>query len=413
MNSPYSSLPDRAFWRSGVAECDPSDPGEVFVPRFPITRDHKIMTAGSCFAQHVGRNLRDAKFNVLDVEPTPARVDPGLASRFGYGMYTARYGNIYTTRQLIQLFREAHGEIKPANPVWERDGRFFDAQRPNTEPDGLDSPETVMRLREEHLAKVREAFHSCDVFVFTFGLTEAWLHNESGTVYPTAPGTIAGDFDPELYSFHNLRHQEVLEDFLEFRARMREIRPGIKFLITTSPVPLTATASGQHVEVATIYSKSVLRAVCGELYQTCDDVDYFPSYEIITSQRAGGSYYEANLRSVAPHGVAMAMSKFMTGHGVDVKPPATKVGKDARASTSVAADGDFAALVSSLDRKSLRELLLTARNALKDSRKPGRTGGDKKGRKGRKSKAGAANEDLQSADDDVVCEDELLEAFNR
>ena len=74
----------------------------------------------------------------------------------------------------------------------------------------------------------------------------------------------------------------------------------MKFIVTVSPVPLTATASGQHVEVATAGSKAILRAACGRLIEKFRDVDYVPSYEIITSQTARGAFYAPNLRSVTP-----------------------------------------------------------------------------------------------------------------
>ena len=91
----------------------------------------------------------------------------------------------------------------------------------------------------------------------------------------------------------------------------------MRFLVTVSPVPLTATATGEHVEVATCYSKSVLRAVCGMLVARHADVDYFPSFEIITSQNARGAYYEPNLRNVSPMGVQTAMQLFLRAHGAD------------------------------------------------------------------------------------------------
>lgn len=279
-----------------------------------------------------------------------------------------------------------------------------------------------MRLRREHLSKVREAFHSCDVFVFTFGLTEAWIHKETGTVYPTAPGTLAGSFDPDTFAFRNYRHREIFDDFAHFRERMREINPDIRFVITTSPVPLTATASGQHVEVASTYSKAVLRAVCGELYDTFDDVDYFPSYEIITSQRAGGAYYEANLRSVTPEGVQMAMSSFMAAHGVEIERPNVRVGRIADNPSAMPADGfDAAALVESLDRKSLRELRVLVRDALARFRAGGGkadAGGGRPKRPGTGPGGKAVpvpqvEGDMPDEEDDVVCEEALLEAFSK
>ena len=71
MSHPYSDLSDRAFWRSGVAEADPTALHDIHRPKFALDRDAAIATAGSCFAQHVGRALAGAGLNVLDVEPPP------------------------------------------------------------------------------------------------------------------------------------------------------------------------------------------------------------------------------------------------------------------------------------------------------------------------------------------------------
>lgn len=329
-SSPYSDLPDRAFWGRAVAPRAPLDPGDLFRPTFPISRDMTFVTAGSCFAQHVGRALKDSGFNVFDAEPVPAFITPAIAQSFGYGLYSARYGNIYTTRQLMQMVDEMDGTFAPADPVWEKDGRFYDAMRPNIEPDGLDSPDLVLAHRAAHLAQVKQAFAKPDVFVFTFGLTEAWIHQPTGTVYPTAPGTIAGQYDPAIHAFKNYSFTEVRDDFIAFRTRMMRDNPNLKFIITTSPVPLTATASGQHVEVATSLSKSILRAVCGELSATFDNIDYFPSYEIITSLNTRGVYFESNKRSVSRIGVQTAMRTFLASYGIagSSAGPATPDGTD-------------------------------------------------------------------------------------
>ncbi|MEP1522006.1 GSCFA domain-containing protein [Ascidiaceihabitans sp.] len=315
MPSPYANLPSRAYWRSAVGERASLDPGDVFQPKFPITKEMKVTTAGSCFAQHVGRALRGAGFNVQDAERLPPVVSDAVATRFGYRLYSARYGNIYTMRQLLQLNDETKGTATPALPVWEKDGRFFDAQRPSVEPEGLASEADVMTHRASHLKHVRATFRNSDLFVFTFGLTEAWVHKETGTVYPTAPGTIAGAFDPDVFEFKNFSYSEIRSDFLTFRKKMMAANPDMKFLITVSPVPLTATASGRHVEVASSYSKSTLVAVCGALREEFDNVDYFPSYEIITSQNARGAYYASNKREVSSQGVATAMGVFLKSHG--------------------------------------------------------------------------------------------------
>ena len=314
-DTPYSKLEARAFWRSGVADRAAFEITELYRPKFLIHNRQKVMTAGSCFAFHIGRALRSANFNVLDAEALPKDVPDEVALALGYRQYSARYGNIYTAAQLLQLVQEAEGILQPAEPVWEKDGMFYDAQRPAVDQDGFDSPEAVLESRKFHLQAVCELIRQAGVFVFTFGLTETWAHKQTGTGYPTAPGVIAGQYDPAVYQFENHDAARVLGDFLAFREHVKTVNPRLKFIVTVSPVPLTATASGHHVEVASTYSKSVLRAVAGQLEATYDDVDYFPSYEIVTSVTNRGAYFDTNLRSVTAAGVSAAMACFLKAHG--------------------------------------------------------------------------------------------------
>jgi hypothetical protein len=312
--SPYTNRPARTFWKTGVANDLPTRTG-LYRKRFEIEKTDRIATAGSCFAQHIARNLRQRGYRVLDTEPAPRLLPPEIAVRFGYGLYSARYGNIYTSRQLLQLLQEAFEGRDPGAIAWERDGRYFDALRPGVEPQGLASAEEVLKHRAAHLAKVVKLFRQTDVFVFTFGLTETWIDTASGTAFPTAPGTIAGSFDAERFAFLNLDQKDVWRDCLAVRRILREINPAMRFLVTVSPVPLTATATDSHILAATVYSKSVLRAVAGRLYDKFPDVDYFPSYEIIGTPFMRTVFYTEGLREVADEGVQAVMQTFFAEHG--------------------------------------------------------------------------------------------------
>ena len=320
--SPYAKLPARAFWRTGVAEQNPLTVTDLYRKKFAINPTDKIATAGSCFAQHIATHLKRAGYPVLDVEPAPFGMTDETAKTFGYNLYSARYANIYVVRQLLQLVREARGGLAPAEAVWTKDGRYYDALRPSVEPNGLDTAEEVALHRAHHLKRVRNLFSQADLLVFTFGLTESWVHRETGTVYPTAPGAIAGEFDPAVYEFKNFTFGEIYQDFVALRALLKRNRPDLKFLITVSPVPLTATAGGEHVLTATTYSKSVLRAVAGQLYADFDDVDYFPSYEMVATPFSRGFFYENNLRSVHQGGVEAVMRVFFSQHALEQAAPA-------------------------------------------------------------------------------------------
>ncbi len=313
--SPYEGLGERSYWRTGVVDRHPLDAGDIYVKKFSLAPEDRISTAGSCFAQHIARRLRTHGYQVIDTEPAPPGLAASAANDFGFGLYSARYGNIYTVRQMLQLVQECTGSRTPKDAVWIKGDRYFDAMRPSVEPRGLPSREAVVLHRRQHLDRVRAMLEATTVFVFTMGLTETWVHRGDGTVYPTAPGTIAGSFDPATYAFKNLTYTEVLEDFLALRALLQQFNPAMRFLLTVSPVPLTATASHEHVLPATVYSKSVLRAVAGHLAMTYPEIDYFPSYEIIASHPARGFFYEGNLRSVAPSGVDVVMRLFFEQHG--------------------------------------------------------------------------------------------------
>lgn len=312
MKSPYQGLSRDAFWRTGVAAKSIESLANVYRPKKPVSKTEKVITLGSCFAQHIARNMRKRGYTVFDSEPPPKGLHGLAANKFGYELFSARTGNVYVMRQLLQLFEEAYGLWKPSSVVWERNGRYFDAMRPSVEPEGHASSETVIAHRERHLSCVKTMFKTADVFIFTLGLTEAWMHKESGDIYPTAPGTIAGAFDDSQYEFKNFTFLEIYEDFMKLKAHIKRVNPKLRFILSVSPVPLTATASDQHVLTATTYSKSVLRGVAGQLAAENDDIDYFPSFDILTSTLAAGKLYEKNLRSVSPEGVGIAMNTFFS-----------------------------------------------------------------------------------------------------
>jgi len=308
--SPYQNLPPQAFWRSAIVEQSEAALDHLFVPKFALTHETTLMTAGSCFAQHMHRALSNAGWNVLQAEPMADIVPRKLAAKYGYGIYSARYGNLYTARQFRQLIQEALGETPLSLLVWQREGRYFDALRPSIEPDGYDTAHDVKRARIEHITAVRALLQRAECIIFTLGLTECWEDTNTGLALPTAPGTIAGDYDEASVTFRNFTYPEVLADLELARDTLRAHGLGAKILLTVSPVPLTATATGTHIGTATTYSKSVLRAVCGHLVQTDPDFDYFPSYEIITTPVVGGPFFAPNLRHPSPTGVDVVIGLF-------------------------------------------------------------------------------------------------------
>ncbi|MHA7850560.1 GSCFA domain-containing protein [Roseovarius sp.] len=335
MTSPYQNLEDRAFWRASVGRDDDAALAQLWSPKLALDRATPLMTAGSCFAQHLHRALLRGGWAVLQGEDMSTHLPNRLCHKYGYNLFSARYGNVYTARQFRQLVEHALSDGPSPTLIWERDNRYFDALRPAVEPEGLETPEQVRQARAEHMRALREVLEQAACIVLTLGLTECWIDRETGLALPTAPGTIAGSHDPERVFMHNFTHAEVIEDLRATREILRAHGLQARFLLTVSPVPLVATASGGHVGPASFYSKSVLRAACGELCMNDGDFDYFPAYEIIASPIAGGPYFDEHGRQPTEKGVQLVLKAFGLALGdnagaplQEASPPLSSIASD-------------------------------------------------------------------------------------
>lgn len=307
---PYQHIGDHQFWKRAVTWAPPGGLDPVVHTRYSIGPDDSIGTLGSCFAQHLARHLARSGIRYFVPEAAPEGMSPQEAQRRQYGVFSARYGNVYTVRQAVQLVERAFGDFVPVEEPWERGEVLVDPFRPTVEPDGFVDAPALLADRERHLAAVRRVFSESSVLVFTLGLTEAWRSRSDGAVFATAPGVNGGEWDPERYEFVNFDIDEVRGDLRRWCDLVRSVNPRVRVLLTVSPVPLIATYEDRHVLVSTNWSKSVLRVAAEDAYQAFDFVDYFPSYELISAATAPRNYFAPDLREVTDVGVAHVMRSF-------------------------------------------------------------------------------------------------------
>ena len=306
---PYLNLPKESFWKSGVANVPYDSLNPVIKTSFSIAKDDKVTPVGSCFAQHISKSLMTQGFNYFVTEAAP--LSSGALDE-NYTVFPARFGNVYTIRQMLQLFQRSMDIFRPRLSTWRTrsEGSFVDPFRPNIQRGGFISEEALLADRAHHLDSVKRMFSECDVFIFTMGLTEAWVSRIDQSVVPLAPGVSGGNFADQEFFFKNFGYQECFSDLIEFIDELRVINPTVKIILTVSPVPLVATYEKRHVLVSTAYSKAVLRAVASDVVGCRDNVDYFPSYEIITANSNCSRYFESNLREINAAGVSHVMSVF-------------------------------------------------------------------------------------------------------
>lgn len=308
-HNPYRGLDEFHFWSRAVAWPAPGQLDPMLTDH-PIAAGERVVTIGSCFAQHLARNMAGLGLRYHVTEAAPDGMPAEEAQRRNYGVFSARFGNVYTVRQAVQLYDRAFGRFDPEDDIWEVPDGFVDAFRPQIEPVPYATAAQVRAEAGRHLACVREMFTSADWLIFTLGLTEGWRSVHDGAVYPVVPGVSGGVFDAGHYEFVNFSAQSVQRDLQKFVDRVQSTNPRCRIILTVSPVPLIATYEDRHVLVATTYSKSVLRVAADEIERAYSHVTYFPSYEIITSPAAGGRYFADDLRSVREEGVQHVMRIF-------------------------------------------------------------------------------------------------------
>ncbi len=309
MANPYKGLSDFCFWSRSMTVVHPGQIDPV-TKSSRILPSHKVVTMGSCFAQHLAKHIKSSGLNYYVPEIAPLGMTEQAATEKNYGVFSARYGNIYTVKQAVQLFDRAFGDFSPLDAVWEQKGRFVDAFRPQVEPEGYATVAEVRYDTTQHLAHVRDIFTKADWFIFTLGLTEAWRSKQDSAIYPIAPSLAGGVFNASKYEFVNFSCEETQADLCLLIEKIQKINPQVKILLTVSPVPLIATYENRHVWASTTFSKAALRVAADVAERCYENIIYFPSYEIVTSPAAGGNYFEDDLRLIKEVGVKHVMRIF-------------------------------------------------------------------------------------------------------
>ena len=164
--------------------------------------------------------------------------------------------------------------------------------------------------RDSHLAACRRLFEGCDVLVFTLGLTECWMAEADGTVVPLPPGVAGSPEGDAAYGFRNLPVSRLTADLLRFVDGLKRVNPGVRIVLTVSPVSIIATFEKRHVVVSNGYSKAALRVVAEEVSQARDGVGYFPSFEMVQGPGSAGRFLTPDRRHVTQAGIDRVMEVF-------------------------------------------------------------------------------------------------------
>ncbi|WP_301588950.1 GSCFA domain-containing protein [Sabulicella glaciei] len=259
------------------------------ISKFKILPDEPIFTMGSCFAREVENNLTKLKYSLVTqdygIEPefydtwneekgTGGGVMRGKLSRGAFNKYTVASMTNEIRRVLLNEQYENNGliEVQP--------GQWFDPHASGLKAGPF---EVVSGLRDRiasGIAQIRKA----KVIFLTLGLVEGWVDAMTGLSLVRPPTGRALVRLADRFKLVRPSYTEALADLEENIALIREhCDPGMRFVITVSPVPFHATFRPLDVVTANTLSKSLLRTLADEISEKYDYVDYFPSYELVTN----------------------------------------------------------------------------------------------------------------------------------
>jgi len=252
------------------------------IPSFKIGKDDKIFTMGSCFAREVEEALGRRGMDVVTL--TDAFDDEKLFPIADSVLRQRAFLNRYNTASILSEFLNIVGDDKDivrGKGLYEVasdtyvDLHYSTVYHPS-------SFETCIERRRRALS-VHQKACDCDIFIFTLGLTEVWKDELDNSFLNVTPGPrVMKKFGDQL-SINTIGFVENLKNLERLYEVLSRIKgDSFKLIVTVSPVPLEVTFSEYDVILSNCRSKSTLRAVAEEFSRNYHNVEYFPSYEIVT-----------------------------------------------------------------------------------------------------------------------------------
>ena len=267
----------------GWREVASSFSGEVwpdFEPSFHIRPGQVVFTMGSCFARNIETHLAmlGCRVPMMDFDLPPSEWSGGVHGAMNRFHPPAFRQTLEWTAAIYDRDGVVAWPDCEALAFACADGGYFDLDM------GATAPVSRNRFleRRQHVYDVFSQVFSASCLMMTPGLIEAWRDKTTGLYMHNAPKQRDLLSQQDRWELVVLSYETCHRDLLAAIDVVRARNPDVPVLLTTSPVPLTSTFTGEDVRIANTHSKAVLRAVCGSLPLERGLVDYFPSFESVT-----------------------------------------------------------------------------------------------------------------------------------
>ncbi|TLV01084.1 GSCFA domain-containing protein [Dyadobacter luticola] len=227
--------------------------------------DHRsrIMTMGSCFAEVLGSQLGQYKFNVLN--------NP--------------FGTVFNPLTICKILDYALQDKSPDNDLYLQNADKIWLHHDFHSSQWAASKESLAAGLIEKLKGVKAYLKEANVLVITLGTAYAYRYKRANQIIGNCHKEPADRFVKEL--LHPEQISIALEPLIQ---KLLIHRRDLRIILTVSPVRHTKdTLTLNQV------SKSTLRLTCHRLSEKYRHISYFPAYEIMLDELRDYRFYNEDL----------------------------------------------------------------------------------------------------------------------
>ncbi len=235
-----------------------------------ISLRHPILSIGSCFAGVIGQRLLDHKFNAL--------VNP--------------FGTLYNPAAIFRLLQDSINTSLPSDESYlHRQDRFYNFKfHSNVVAESRAALEETITIK---LQSTREYLKHTRWIIITLGTALCYERQDNGQIVANCH-----KMPSSLFRQRMLSPEEISIRFDQLYLDIKALNEQARFIFTVSPV--------RHLRdtlVRNAASKASLRLGIEQItHQYPQDVQYFPSYELMMDDLRDYRFYAADM--IHPNEVA-------------------------------------------------------------------------------------------------------------
>lgn len=229
-----------------------------------INHHQSVMMMGSCFSDNIGVRLRQACFDV-EINPFGTLYNP---ASIACGIDAIIKCRRYSIDDLFQV------EGDKCWHSFSHHSSFSSVDR-----------DSMLEKMNKKVVDAHEMMTRMSTLIITFGTAWVYESRDLGMVVSNCHKLPASRFNRRMMSI-----DEIVSSWRDVIVEIRSLNESVKVVFTVSPI--RHLRDGAHENQL---SKSTLLLAINQLERECDDVIYFPSYEIMNDDLRDYRFYASDM----------------------------------------------------------------------------------------------------------------------